>query len=194
MAIVSRPKRLGKQAHAGAVPEHELNPVGSLGPEYMGRTRERVGPRGGARERRRAVHSFAEVAGLALRHAITRTAPLIPFASVAGPDGITNRLDSGVSGLTAARWLRTARDGRRPRRNPAPEFKARWHWLASDKRKLDPLRHSKLDSQVPREECSRADCSLPQAKVPHAHAGAKAGACTGSYAPGQCRLVGPGLG
>src|SRR3954452_1109248 len=52
---------LGHENHARAIPEHELDPVSALGPEYVNRARERVGGHRLPHESRETVCPFAEI-------------------------------------------------------------------------------------------------------------------------------------
>src|SRR3954452_15063662 len=52
---------LGDENHARAVPEHQLHPVSSFGPEHVNRARERVGAHRLTHKSRETVHTFAEV-------------------------------------------------------------------------------------------------------------------------------------
>src|SRR5215212_4888114 len=52
---------LGDENYARAVPEHQLDPVSSFGPEHIDRARERVGAHRLTHESRETVCSFAEV-------------------------------------------------------------------------------------------------------------------------------------
>src|SRR6185437_4375953 len=54
-------KPLGEQAHAGAIPVNQLDPVSPFRPEDIDRTRERVGLHGLAYKRRQTLGSLAEV-------------------------------------------------------------------------------------------------------------------------------------
>src|SRR3954469_14579560 len=52
---------LGDENDARAVPEHQLDPVSSFGPEHVNRARERVGAHRLTHKRREAIGPFAEV-------------------------------------------------------------------------------------------------------------------------------------
>src|SRR3954471_10153161 len=52
---------LGDENHARAIPEHQLDPVSSFGPEHVNRARERVGAHRLPHESRETVCPFAEV-------------------------------------------------------------------------------------------------------------------------------------
>src|SRR3982750_1219004 len=52
---------LGDENHARAIPEDQLDPVGSFGPEHVNCARERVGAHRLTHERRQAIHPLAEV-------------------------------------------------------------------------------------------------------------------------------------
>src|SRR3954470_10656782 len=52
---------LGDENYARAVPEHQLDPVSSFGPEHVNRARERVGAHRLTHKSRETVHPFAEV-------------------------------------------------------------------------------------------------------------------------------------
>src|SRR3954471_15218520 len=52
---------LGDENYARAVPEDQLDPVGSFGPEHIDRARERVGAHRLTHKRREAIGPFAEV-------------------------------------------------------------------------------------------------------------------------------------
>jgi len=66
-------KPLGNQAHAATVPEDQLDPVRSFGPEHVDRAREWVGTHLGFHERRQSVSAFAKVDGLGGDHHLYRT-------------------------------------------------------------------------------------------------------------------------
>ena len=66
-------KPLGDQAHAATVPEDQLDPVRSLGPEHVDRARERVGTHLGLHQRCQSFRAFAEVDGLGGDHHLYRT-------------------------------------------------------------------------------------------------------------------------
>src|SRR3954471_24178981 len=52
---------LGDETHARSIPEDQLDPVSSFGPEHVNRARERVGAHRLTHESRQAIHTLAEV-------------------------------------------------------------------------------------------------------------------------------------
>src|SRR4051812_20494454 len=64
---------LGHENHARSIPEDQLDPVGSFGPEHVNGTRERVRAHRLTHERRQAIHAFAEVDRPGRHHDADRT-------------------------------------------------------------------------------------------------------------------------